>query len=212
MKKNNYNPNSISTIVNFGSTVYNENGKAVFVTEHPGFDNIEKMHKHTESQSEFETALNAMGYKLKSWNEFYNENTDQYEVRYFTDIPFDMYEGIMKKIDINDYFDYYQESDSDGRNQSWDLWILRLNVPKIVQETGLDEQDVMERVHDDGGRYLCDQMQSLFSQAVKDRDGWYVTTDVDEQKTWDEDFIELEIKRSLSIFLNKLYEEVAGNK
>lgn len=117
----------------------------------------------------------------------------------------------MKKIDINEYFDYYQDSDSDGRNQSWDFWVLRLNVPKIVQETGLDEQDVMEYVHVRGGDFLPDhQMQSLFSQAVKDdKDGWYVTTDIDEQQTWDEDFIELEIKRSLSIFLNKLYEEVA---
>lgn len=86
-----------TTIIrNFGHTAYNNDGYTAFITEHPGFDNNEKMRQHTERHSEFETALNAMHYNLKSWNEFYNENTDQYEVRYFTDIPFDVYEAMQR--------------------------------------------------------------------------------------------------------------------
>lgn len=81
-------------IRNFGHTAYNYDGYTAFITEHPGFDNIEKMRQHTERHSEFEKALNAMGYNLKSWREFYNETTDQYEVRYFTDIPFEVYRQV----------------------------------------------------------------------------------------------------------------------
>ena len=98
MKKNNYNPNSISTIVNFGSTVYNENGKAVFITKATAdidLDNDDEVFELTNSLRTFNDALKNLGYGITK------EIKDGH---YLTTLPFSVYSRYagLTKEQIND--------------------------------------------------------------------------------------------------------------
>ena len=67
MKTTAINPNAISTIAHFGETVYNENGKAVFVksSSNIDLDNDDEVQGHINALQGFSDALASLGYSIE---------------------------------------------------------------------------------------------------------------------------------------------------
>lgn len=116
----------------------------------------------------------------------------------------------MKHFDITDYFDWeiepgepYKvwEEDSEGNEvltrKADDYYRIKLNVSKLCKDYELDEQWVVENIFKVNGHRFH------FSQAVL-VDGWYVTTDIDEQEDWDSELIENEIMPGLQRYIVRL--------
>lgn len=98
MKKNNYNPNSINIIVNYGETIYNENGKAVFVTKGMtdlDLDDDDEVDEHIKGLQAFSNALKNLGYEIEK------EIKDGH---FLTSMPFSVYSRYagLTKEQIND--------------------------------------------------------------------------------------------------------------
>lgn len=100
----------------------------------------------------------------------------------------------MKKFDIDKYFTYRQESESDD----WDTytwWVIRLNAGKIVKDFGIEagtEAFVMTVM------LACDRNALAFTQAEHKRGGWYETTSREEGcRGMEEEYITDVLKPSL---------------
>lgn len=82
----------------------------------------------------------------------------------------------MKKFDIDKYFTYRQESESDG----WDTytwWVIRLNAGKIVKDFGIKAGTYAFII---SVMLTCDRYALAFTQAKHKRGGWYETTSSEE--------------------------------
>ncbi len=98
MKTTAYNPNAISTIVNFGETVYNENGKAVFVTKgitEIDLDNDDQIAEFMDELTKFNEALAQLGHQILK---------EVKDGHFLTDMPFESYSCFagLTKEEIND--------------------------------------------------------------------------------------------------------------
>lgn len=127
MKKNNYNPNSISTIVNYGETVYNENGNAVFVTKATAdidLDDDDEVAEFTEGLRAFSDALKNLNYEIVK---------EVKDGHFLTSMPFSVYSRYagLTKEQINDI-----SIVSHKIEEMLGLHVEGVNLTKVVKKAG----------------------------------------------------------------------------